>query len=77
MFKIKAHLGRGVCYTWTAEKDPPDRVDHSYWGMDYYKDGCGTSGHLRRKPSIPPTAARSPSCHRLQRKIVLKITFEH
>lgn len=68
VFQIRAYLGRGVCCTWTAEKDPPDRLDHCYWGMDCYKDGRVTSGHLRRKPSILPTAARSPSCHQLQRK---------
>lgn len=42
-------------------------VDHCYWGTGYYKDGCVTSGHLRRKQSILPTAATSPSCRQLQK----------
>lgn len=56
-----------ACYTWIVEKSLPDTVDHRYSPVGYYKDGRVTSGHLRRKQSILPTAAMSPSYHPLQK----------
>lgn len=58
-----------ACYTWIVEKSLLDMADHRYSWMGYYKDGCVTSGHLRRKQSILPTAATSPSYHQLQKAL--------
>lgn len=55
-----------ACYTWIVEKSLLDMVDHRYSWRGYYKDGCVTSGRPRRKQSTLPTAATSPSYHRLQ-----------
>lgn len=64
-----------ACYTWIVEKSLLDMVDHRYSWMGYYKDGCVTSGHLRRKQSILPTAAMSPSYHQLQKTLKWLMQF--